>query len=111
MMLFDTQRDGTALGFSTMLLEDAWFTVFHRKLDLDDLVVMLINGRSPTHTLLLCWTGRMVRLPIDVKASGIKPLLFLGLPLVISAGRSNQIDPIGETTIDVLFGLGVIGIS
>src|SRR6266699_970458 len=100
-MLLNSHREGPARRFHW-----ARFTVFHRELDLENLVVRAIDGWRPTHTLPSRWTAHLLRLPIDLEEAFIKALLLFPLPLVISTGGRDQINPILLATLDKWFGLG-----
>src|SRR5947209_6215613 len=104
MVFLDTHRDRTAWGFGTVLFEWAWLTIFHRKLDLDDLVVVLIDRRCPTQAFTSSRASSLLCVPINVEMTAIKALLLFGLPLVISAGGCDQIDPVLLATLHKLLG-------
>src|SRR6266849_3538249 len=110
-MLLNSHREGPARRFGTMHFHWARFTVFHRELDLDNLVVIAIDGWRPTHTLPSRRTAHLLRLPIDLETAGIKALLLFPLPLVISTGGRDQINPILLATLDKLFGFCIIGVG
>src|SRR6266513_1878893 len=52
-----------------------------RKLDLDDLVVVLIDRRCPTQACTSSRTSSLLCVPINVEMTGIKALLLFGLPM------------------------------
>src|SRR5207248_1888686 len=76
-----------------------------------DLIVIAINGWSPTQTLSPRWARRFVCFPINLETAGVKALLLFRLPLVVSPGRRDQIDAILLLTLDKLLRLCIIGIS
>jgi hypothetical protein len=90
---------------------DTVYNRITRKLDFDHLIAVIIDGWRPTDTLLARWTSGFVCLPIDGKTRGVEAQLFFGLPLVVSSGRRDQIDPMNVTTLDTLFPFRVIGIG
>jgi hypothetical protein len=57
------------------------------------LFVIAINGSRPTHTLSPGWARRFVCFPINLETTGVKALLLFRLPLVVSPGWRDQIDP------------------
>src|SRR5260370_9118492 len=111
MVFLDTDRDRTAWGFGTVLLQLTWIAIFHRKLDLDDLVVVAIKRRRPTQAFTSSRARGFLGVPINLETRRIKALLLFGLPLVISSGRCDQIDPVLLATLHKLFGFGIIGVS
>ena len=111
MVFLDTDGDCTAWSFGTVLFQLAELAIFHRKLDLDDLVVVAIQRRCPTQTFTSSRTGGLLCIPVNVELTGIKALLLFGLPLVISSGGCDQIDPVLLTTLHTLLRLGIIGVG
>src|SRR5260370_21169229 len=111
MVFLDTDRDRTAWGFGTVLLQLTWLAIFHRKLDRDDLVVVAIKRRRPTQAFTSSRARGFLCLPINVETSSSKALLLFGLPLVISPGGCDQIDPVLLATLHKLLGFGIIGVS
>src|SRR5215469_11760354 len=69
-------------------------TVFHREFDLDDLMLAVVNGRSPADTRMAFGAGGLLGLPIDVKLACLEAHLLLSLPFDSRACGANQIDPI-----------------
>src|SRR5260221_7311526 len=111
MVFLDTDGDCTAWGFGTVLLQLTWLALFHRKLDLDDLVVVAIKRRRPTQAFTSSRTRGFLCIPINEETSSSKALLLFGLPLVISSGGCDQIDPVLLATLHKLLGFGIIGVS
>ena len=111
MLFFGTHGNGTALGLGTVSFQWTRLALFQRELDLDDLVIIVINRWCPTHTLLSCWAGRFVRLPVDLEEAFVKSLLLLSLPFVIGPGWRNQIDPVRLPTLDKLLGFRIFGVG
>jgi hypothetical protein len=64
------------------------------ELDLDHLIGSVVDGRSPTATVLAFGTDRLPMFPIDEELAGINPLLRVGLPLDIATRRTKHFDPI-----------------
>src|SRR5690242_402756 len=111
MVLLDSYRDRSTRSFGTMFFEGTDFAIFHRKLDFDHLIAVVIDGWRPTYTLLARWTSGFVCVPIDGKARGVETQLLFGLPLVVGSGWRDQIDPIRLLTLDKLLRFRVIGIG
>src|SRR5260221_6311299 len=111
MVFLDTDGDGTAWGFGTVLFQFAGLAIFHRKLDLDDLVVVAIKRRRPTQAFTSSRARGFLCIPINVETSRSKALLLFGLPFVISSGGCDQIDPVLLATLHKLLGFGIIGVS
>src|SRR6266566_2415618 len=111
MVFLNAHGDGKAWGFGTVLFELTWLASFHRKLDLDDLIVVPINCRRPTQALTSSRTRGFLGVPVNLEPTGIKALLIFGLPLVIGSGRCDQIDPVLLATLDELLGFGIIGVG
>ena len=64
------------------------------ELDLDDLVLPIVDRRSPTDTVLSLGADGLVVLPINAELAGINALLRVGLPLDIATRRTNHFDPV-----------------
>jgi hypothetical protein len=111
MMLFDAHGDRPAWGFGTVLLELTSLAIFHRKLDLDDLVIVPINRRRPTQAFTSSRASGFLCIPINAETTSIKALLLFGLPLVISPSGCYQIDPVLLATLNKLLGFGIIGVG
>src|SRR5258708_2306902 len=111
MVFLHADGDRTAWGFGTVLLQLTWLAIFHRKLDLNDLVVVAIKRRRPTQAFTSSWTHGFLCVPINVETTGIKALLLFGLPLVVSSGGCDQIDPVLLATLHKLLGFGIIGVG
>ena len=111
MVFLDTDGDGTAWGFGTVLFELTRLAIFHRKLDLDDLVVVAINRRRPTQAFTPSRARGDLGIPINLETRRSKAVLLFGLPLVISSGGCDQIDPVLLATLHKLLGFGIIGVS
>jgi len=110
-VFLDAHRDRPAWGFGTVFFEGAWLTIFHRELDLDDLVIVAIKRRRPTQTFTSSRAHGFLCVPINLEPTAIKALLLFGLPLVISSGGCDQIDPVLLTTLHKLLRLGIIGVG
>src|SRR6266516_2663677 len=97
MLLLTTHRDGAArvtCGVRTQYTTGAGLAILRRKLDLDDLILAVINGRGPAHTRVPFRTGSLLGLPIEVKLGCCEAHLLLGLPFDIGACGANEIDAI-----------------
>lgn len=64
------------------------------ELNLDDLIFPVIDGRSPTDTVLSCGADRLLVCPIDEELAGINALCCVCLSLDITTRRTNDFDPI-----------------
>ena len=73
---------------------------FAGELDLDDLVLPVINGRSPTDTALPLRADRLLVFPIDEELAGVNTLLGVGLPLHICTRRTNDFNSVLLLTVD-----------
>src|SRR2546425_9655174 len=112
MVFLDTHRDRPAWGFGTVLASAGMaYNRITRELDLDDLVIVLIHRRRPTQAFTSSRTGGLLCIPINVETTAIKALLLFGLPLVISSGGCDQIDPVLLATLHTLLRLGIIGVG
>ena len=65
-------------------------TIGGGELDLDHLVLSIVNGWSPTDTVLSLGAGGVLMLPIDNELASINALLRLRLPFYITPRRSNN---------------------
>src|SRR5579863_2486812 len=85
-VLFRPDRDGATLARRLRTQCQAWaaLAVLRREFDLDDLIFALVDGRRPTATDAALRASRLFGLPIDLKMTGVKSSLLLGLPFVIS---------------------------
>lgn len=110
-MLFHTDRERSPWCCWTGRSHQTTFTIRHRELDLDYLIIAAINRRSPTQTLSACWTTDLLSCPIHRKTGSIKAELGLSLPRVISARRGDQIDPILLSALGKLLRFCIIGIG
>jgi len=73
---------------------------FARELDLDDLVLPVINGRSPTDTTPSLKADRLLVFPVDEKLAGVNTLSGIGLPLHIATSRTNDFNSVLLLTAD-----------
>ena len=74
-LLLRTNRDGAtrmATRLCTQRSRRAYLTVFHRELDLDDLVFPVVNGRGPTDARVSLWAGCLLLFPIDGKVTDVE---------------------------------------
>src|SRR5438552_3155609 len=60
---------------------------------------MLIDPLSPLHTLFSLGTGGLFALPLDRKPTQIIALTSLGLPLVVLADRTEELNAVRDTTV------------
>ncbi len=111
MVFLDAHRDCPAWGLGTVFLERAGLAIFHRELDLDDLIIVAIKRRRPTQACTSSRASGFLCVPINLEATGIKALLLFSLPLVIGSGRCDQIDPVLLTTLHKLLGFCIIRIG
>lgn len=111
MVFLDADGEGPALGFGAMRLELAGPAIFKGKLDADYLVAILIDSRGPTGTVSSSRAAHFLGVPIHRETGGVKALLLFRLPLVISSGWGDQIDPVLLATLHKLLGFGVIRVS
>ena len=82
MVFLDTHRDRPAWGFGTVLASAGMaYNRITRKLDLDDLVVVLIHRRRPTQAFTSSRASGFLCVPINVEPAGIKTLLLFGCHL------------------------------
>src|SRR5438309_6303303 len=81
--------------------------VLHREFDFNDWVASPILSRRPTATGLTCRTGGTLVLPIYHKLGGLEPGVLACLPVIILAGRPEEIDPILLLTADQLLGIHI----
>ena len=81
-----------------------------REFNLDDLVGSVVDGWSPTTADVPLWACGLLVVPIDEKMISIEALLLIGLPLMIAAGRTDQIDLVVLLTLEQQFGIHVAGI-
>src|SRR5258708_1174957 len=64
------------------------------KLDLDDLIAAVVEGRRPTHTALPLGANGLLVVPIDEELAGIQALLRVGLPLDLATRRTNHFNAV-----------------
>src|SRR2546426_9516551 len=86
MVFFDAYSDRATLGFGTLGFHQTPLAIFHRELDLNDLIVIAIYCWCPAQTLTARRTCGFLRLPVNWETAGVKALLCFGLPLVIGSG-------------------------
>ena len=112
MVFLDTDGDGTAWGFGTVLFQFAGLAIGSlENLILMRLFVVAINGRRPTQAFTPSRARGFLCIPINLETRRIKAVLLFGLPLVISSGGCDQIDPVLLATLHKLLGFGIIGVS
>lgn len=68
------------LGGCASALQRAGLAILGRKTDLDHLVVLPIERRSPTHAGVPLWADRLLVLPIKRKLATLNALLGVSLP-------------------------------
>src|SRR5260221_10602025 len=94
-LLLRTNRDGAtrmANGVRTQRARRAPLAVCCRELDLDHLVCPVVNGRSPTAADASLRAGCLLVFPIDEKVISIEAGLLTGLPLMVPAGWTHQVN-------------------
>jgi hypothetical protein len=97
MLLLTTHGDGAtwvASGVRTQGTTGTALTVRAGEFDLDDLILAVVNGRSPADTGVALGAGGLLGLPIEVKLARREAHLRLRLPFDIRARGANQIDTI-----------------
>src|SRR5262249_49880945 len=86
-------------------------TVFRREFNLDDLVGAVVDGWGPATARVSLGAGRLLLLPIDEKVISIEAFLLTGLPLMIAAGWTHQIDLVVLLALEQQFGIHIPGID
>jgi hypothetical protein len=86
-------------------------TVFGREFNLDDLVGSVVDGRGPATAEVSLWARGLLVFPIDEKMIGIEALLLIGLPLMIAAGWTHQIDLVVLLAREQQFSIDLAGID
>lgn len=66
----------------------------HAKLDLDYLILEAVDRWCPAATDLAFWARGLLLLPIDHKILCREPSSFFSLPMVVTARRADQSDPV-----------------
>ena len=74
-------------------------TIFGGEFDFDDLVGSVADSRSPTTAGVPLWTGGLLLFPVDEEVVGIEAFQLLGLPLMVAAGWTYQINLIVALTL------------
>ncbi len=64
--------------------------IFCGELNLDDLVLSMVDRRSPTDTLPSLGANRLLVFPSNAELAGINAVLRVGLPLHIATNRTNH---------------------
>src|SRR3712207_774890 len=100
MLFLGAQRDGPPLGGRTLRPVGTRLAVPRRELDLDHRVRALINRGRPAETLPTTRTGGLLRLPVDVEVVCGKALPLAGLPVIVPAHGTEQVDGILSVTFD-----------
>ena len=77
-----------------MDLDRAAATIGGGELDLDDLILPVVDSRTPTDTVLSFGADGLVALPIKAELAGINALLGARLPFHIAPRWPNHIDPV-----------------
>lgn len=67
-------------------------TVFGGEFDFDDLVGAVVDRWGPATAAMSLWAGGPLVFPIDEKVIGIEASRLPGLPLMIAARRTHQVD-------------------
>ena len=81
-----------------------------RKFNLDDLVGAVVDRWSPATAGVSLWASGLLVFPIDEKVIGIKAFLLIGLPLMVAAGGTHQINLVILLTLHEQFGIHIAGI-
>ena len=86
-------------------------TVFGGEFDFNDLVDSVVDGRRPATADVSLWAGGLLVFPIDEKMIGIEASLLAGLPLMVSTGRTHQIDLVVLLALEQQFGIHIARID
>jgi hypothetical protein len=78
-----------------------------RAFNLDDLVGSVVDRRGPAEAFVSLWACGLLVFPVDAKMISIEALLLIGLPLMIAAGRTDQIDLVVLLTLEQQFSIHV----
>jgi hypothetical protein len=63
-----------------------------REFNLDDLVGSVVDRWGPATADMSLWACGLLVFPVDEKMIGIQALLLIGLPVMIAARRTDQLD-------------------
>lgn len=92
-----TNRDGATRMAKRLGTERSRWTdlaVGGGEFDLDHLVFPAVNGRSPTAARVPLRARGLVVFPIDEKVVGIEASVLTGLPSIVLAGWSHQVNQV-----------------
>src|SRR5690349_8297077 len=81
--------------------------VFGREFNLDDLVGSVVDRWGPATARVSLWACGLLVFPVDEKMIGIETLVLIGLPLMIAARRTDQINLVVLLTLEQQFGIHV----
>src|SRR5713101_8006865 len=85
----------------------AGLTDFGGEFELDDLIGAVIDRLGPATTDVSLWTDGLLSLPVDEEVARIKTLLLTGLPAVIGACGTNEIELVVLLALHEQFGIRV----
>src|SRR5215207_8555717 len=88
----------------------AGHAVLARELYLHHLGVLPVYGRRPAYALLVLRAGRHLIVPVDGERRSLKAGLFAGLPLVVRACWSVEIDSVVLLALRQKLGIQVAGV-
>jgi hypothetical protein len=90
--------DGTPLVLlrraDTVDLDRAAAAIGGGELDLDHLIDAVVDGGSPTNTVLSLGADGLLLLPINEELAGIDALLRVRLPLDVAASRTDYVNSV-----------------
>jgi hypothetical protein len=86
-------------------------TVFGREFDFDDLVGSVVDRWGPAEAFVSLWASGPLVFPIDEEVIGIEASLLIGLPLMIPARWTHQVDLVILLTLDQQLGIHIAGIG
>jgi hypothetical protein len=89
----------------------AHLSVYGRELDLDDLVFAVVNGRRPTAAGVALRARCLLVLPIDEKVVDIEACVLTGLPLMVPAGWTHQVNLVVPLALDQELCVDIAGID
>ncbi len=78
-----------------------------REFDLDDLIGSVVERWGPATAGVSLWAGGLLVFPIDEKMIGIEAFLLTGLPVMVAAGGTHQIDLVVLLALDQQFSIHV----
>ena len=89
-----TDGEHATLSAGTLCSTGTRLAILDGELNLHDLILPLIHRRGPAGAEMPARTPRLALVPIDHKATGIKSLRGLGLPVIIGPRGPESIDAV-----------------